>query len=65
MPAQSDVKLKVFDILGREVAVLLNGKKDAGRYEIDFNASNLATGVYIFRLNAGNFIMTKKMMLLK
>ncbi len=65
LPQQSDVKLKVFDILGREVATLLNGKKAAGRYDVDFNASNFATGVYIYQLVAGDFITTKKMILLK
>jgi len=61
----SKVTLKVFDILGREVAMLVNEEKPAGRYKIIFNASQLASGVYLVQLRAGEFIQTKKMILLK
>jgi len=61
----SFVKLKVYDILGREIAELVNEEKPAGIYEADFEGSLLASGVYIYRIQAGNFIETKKMILLK
>ena len=61
----SKVILKVYDILGREVVTLVNEEKPAGRYEVNFNASNLASGVYFYQIKAGEFIMSKKMILLK
>jgi hypothetical protein len=61
----SKVTLKVYDILGNEVAVLVNTNQEAGSYNINFNASNLATGLYIYTLNTGNFTSSKKMMFLK
>jgi hypothetical protein len=57
--------LKVFDVLGREVATLVNEEKEAGYHSVDFNASDLPSGVYFYRIQAGNFIDTKKMILLK
>jgi hypothetical protein len=65
--AQSDilVTLKVYDILGREVATLVNEEKPAGEYEVEFNAANLPSGIYFYQINAGNFVETKKMVLLK
>ncbi|MCK5088276.1 MAG: T9SS type A sorting domain-containing protein, partial [Melioribacteraceae bacterium] len=65
IPKQSNVVLKVYDILGSEVATLFEGAKNAGNYEVDFNASNLASGMYIYTLRAGDFTTSKKMMLLK
>ena len=59
------VRLKVYDVLGTEVATLVNEEKAAGRYEVNFNASALASGVYIYKLQAGSFINSKKMILLK
>jgi hypothetical protein len=59
------VQLKVYDILGREVATLVNKQQQPGNYEVEFNASNFASGVYFYQLRAGNFISTKKMILLK
>ena len=60
------VTLKVYDILGKEVATLVNEEKPAGRYEVNFNASSLASGVYIYKLQAGqSFVASKKMLLLK
>lgn len=59
------VTLKVFDVLGNEVATLVNEYKPAGNYEIDFNASELSSGVYYYQLKSGSFISTKKMILLK
>jgi len=59
------VSLKVYDVLGNEVATLINEEKPAGNYEIEFNAINLPSGVYFYQLVAGNFVSTRKMLLLK
>ncbi len=65
LPKDSKVVLKLYDVVGREVATLVNGKQTAGSYEVQFNASNLASGVYFFRITAGDYIKTQKMVLLK
>ncbi|MHC1736577.1 MAG: S8/S53 family peptidase [Ignavibacteriaceae bacterium] len=65
LPADSKVSLKVFDILGNEVAVLVQEEKKAGSYEVKFDASRLASGTYIYRIVAGEFVSTKKMVVLK
>jgi hypothetical protein len=57
--------VKVFDVLGREVATLVNELKEPGTYTVQFNASSLASGVYFYRLQAGNFVQTKKLLLLR
>ncbi|AFH47897.1 PKD repeat protein [Ignavibacterium album JCM 16511] len=57
--------LKVYDLLGNEVATLVNEYKPAGSYEVEFNGNNLASGIYFCRMQAGNYISIKKMMLLK
>lgn len=62
---RSAVSLKVYDVLGNEVANLVNATQEAGKHNVEFNASNLSSGLYIYTLNAGNFISSKKMMLLK
>lgn len=62
---ESFVKIKVFDILGREVMVLVNEPMKAGKYSVMMNASGLSSGVYFYRLEAGNFIDVKKMTVLK
>ena len=59
------VSLKVYDILGREVATLVNEVKQPGTYTVQFDASSLANGVYYYRLQAGDFVQTKKLMILK
>lgn len=59
------VTLKIYDLLGREVAVLLNEEKPAGKYTVNFNATNLSSEIYFYQLKAGKFISTKRMMLLK
>jgi hypothetical protein len=59
------VLLKVYDILGREVATLVNKQQKAGNYEVTFNALNLTSGVYFYRLKSGGFTQSKKMILLK
>jgi len=61
----SKVSLIVYDVLGREVAVLLNEFKQAGNYQVEFNAEGLSSGIYYYRLEAGNYNQTKKMNLLK
>ncbi|HSD62184.1 MAG TPA: T9SS type A sorting domain-containing protein [Ignavibacteriaceae bacterium] len=61
----SQVTLKVYDILGKETASLLNEYKNAGTYTVEFNASNLPSGIYICTLTAGNFTASKKLLLLK
>ena len=58
-------KLKIFDILGREVMVLVNEVLTPGVYIADFNASHLASGIYYYRLEAGDFVNVKKMVLVK
>jgi hypothetical protein len=55
----------VFDILGREVSVLVNERRVAGVYQVKFDGSNLARGVYFYRLQAGDFVQTKRLLLLK
>ncbi len=65
IPSTELVKLVVFDVLGREVATLVNEVKNAGNYTADFDASHLSSGVYFYRLESGNFIQTKKMLLVK
>ena len=59
------MQLKVYDVLGNEVATLVNEEKPAGSYEVDFNASQLSSGIYLYKLTAGNFIQTRKMILVK
>jgi len=59
------VTLKIFDVLGREVSVLVNEVKEPGKYNINFDASKLSSGVYIYLLNAGSFTSSKKMILTK
>jgi len=59
------VHLAVYDVLGRMVADLAEGDYQAGNYKIDFNASNLVSGVYFYRLAAGKYVSVKKLMLMK
>jgi len=65
IPQASFVELKVFDVLGNEVVTLASDKYSVGSYKVFFNADDLPSGMYIARLTAGNFIQTKKMLLLK
>ena len=65
IPKRSIVRLKVFDVLGREVAELVNEEKEAGRYKVSFSASSIASGVYLYRMQAGDFIQIKKMIFQK
>ena len=59
------VTLKVYDLFGKEVTTLINEEKPAGNYEIIFNAARLTSGVYFYKLQAGDLIQTKKMVLMK
>lgn len=65
LSAVNHVTLKVYDILGREVAALVNEKQSAGSYSVAFDASRLASGVYLYRLVAGSFVSVKKLVVMK
>jgi hypothetical protein len=65
IPKLSFVTIKIYDVLGSEVATLVNEEKPVGSYELNWNAVNLPSGVYFYRLQAGSFIQTRKMVLLK
>jgi len=65
LPSNTLVKLKVYDELGRLVRTLVNENQNTGEHSVTFNASNLSSGVYFYRLSAGGFVQTKKLMLLK
>jgi hypothetical protein len=65
LPKSSEVRLSVYDILGREVSVLVNERRDARVHEVKFDASDLSSGVYFYRLQAGDFTQTKRLLLLK
>ena len=65
LPELSFVTLKVYDVLGGEVATLVNEEKSVGSYELEFYATYLPSGVYFYQLKAGSFVDTKKMILLK
>lgn len=63
--SNSHVSLKVYDVLGNEIAALVNEEKESGSFEVEFNAEKLSSGVYFYQLKAGEFIETKKMILLR
>ena len=65
LPEESKVKLTLFNSLGEEVAILFEGYKNAGYHQMEFEASRLPSGVYFYRLQTGEFVETKKMILLK
>jgi hypothetical protein len=65
VPEKSNVLIKIYDILGSEVETLVNKEMDAGWYDKDFNAAGLSSGIYLFRMEAGNYVNTKKMIYLK
>jgi hypothetical protein len=65
LPEAKDVTLKVFNMLGQEVAALVKGPMSAGEHTVNFNGANLTSGLYIYKISAGNFTAAKKMMLVK
>jgi hypothetical protein len=65
IPQNSFVSLKIYDMTGREISTLVSKQQETGTYIVDWNASKLSSGVYFYRLNAGNFTETKKMILAK
>ena len=65
IPKQSNVKIRVYDVIGNEVAQLYNGDLNAGFYEADFNAASYASGVYFYRIDAGDYSSVKRMILVK
>ena len=65
IPASGFVTLKVFNVLGSEVATLVNEQKEPGSYQVEFDSNNYSAGIYFYNLQAGNFIETRKMILLK
>jgi hypothetical protein len=65
IPQSSNVVIKVFDILGNEIETLVNEEKSIGNYEVQFDATNLPSAIYFYQLQAGNFVETKKMVLLR
>ncbi len=65
LPAVSKVSLKIYDLLGRQVETLVNREMTPGVYQVSFDGSKLASGVYFYRLRAGNFVQTRKLLLLK
>lgn len=65
IPQAGNVSIKIFNILGQEVATLLNTQQNAGKYKITFSANNLSSGVYFYRIEANNYVAVKKMILMK
>jgi len=65
LPHDSPVRLTIYDLLGRDVAIVVDGYTKAGRYDVTFTAKNLPSGVYFYRLQAGTFNDVKKFVLLR
>ncbi len=65
LPEESDVALRLYDVLGREVATLVEGTRQAGRHDVQFDPASLASGVYVGRLRAGGQTRTQKIMILR
>jgi hypothetical protein len=65
LPARSHVSLTVFNTLGQQISVLQDGEQEAGYNEAQFNATNLSSGVYFYRIQAGDFVQTKRLLLLR
>jgi len=65
VPILSKVVIKVFDVLGNEIAILVNEEKAMGDYEVEFNGSDLTSGIYLYQLRAGSYLQTRKMVLMK
>ena len=65
VPSISDVTIRIYDVLGNEIKTLVNQEKTAGTYEVEFNSEGISSGIYLYKITAGDFIQTKKMILLK
>jgi flagellar hook assembly protein FlgD len=65
LPQATKVNIKIYDILGREVETLINEIQNAGTYSVNWDASNFPSGVYFYKLHAGDFVQTNKMVLIK
>jgi hypothetical protein len=65
LPVRSHVTLTVFNALGQSVSTLMNGEQEAGYHEIQFKATNLSSGVYFYRIEAGSFVQTRKLLLVR
>jgi len=65
IPSETDVTISIYDIRGRHIKTLVNEEKKAGYYDVNFNASDIASGIYFYKLKAGNFVLTKKMVIIK
>lgn len=65
LPKESNVKLTIYDAIGREVVTLINDRLNPGTYTVEWNAKNMASGVYLYRIEAGNFVKANKMLLIK
>ena len=65
IPTRSNVTIRVYDVLGKEITTLVNEEKPSGNYEVEFDGNKLSSGVYFYQLKAGNYIETKKMILIK
>ena len=64
LPSDTKVTLEVYNIVGQKVVTLVNEQMTAGYHQVEFSASNLASGIYFFRIGAGNFVKTKKLILM-
>ncbi|MBI1931308.1 MAG: T9SS type A sorting domain-containing protein [Ignavibacteriales bacterium] len=65
IPVNKHITIKVYDVLGREIATLIDEYKPAGIYKLEFNASRLVSGVYFYKLRAGSFVETRKMIIMR
>lgn len=65
LPEATHVRLAIYDVTGREVALLVNEQMSAGNYSVDWNAANLSSGIYLYKIETGNFVAVKKMILMK
>ena len=65
LPEASDVRLEIYNVIGQRVSILVNEQRTAGYHNVTFDASSLASGVYFYRIQAGSFVKTQKMMLVK
>ncbi len=65
IPERSYVILKIYGVLGNEIATLVHEEKPSGSYEVEFDGANLTSGIYFYQLRTGNFVETKKMVLLR